>query len=291
MRFTKMHGLGNDYIYIDCMDGTFGGDDKSIVTDTSRLEEISTRLSDRHFGIGGDGIVMILPSDKADFRMRIFNADSSEARMCGNATRCIGKYVYDNHLTTKTDITLETASGVKYLQLHIGSDGSVESVTVDMGEPEFCPSRIPVVPQNGNGNVDIKATLADGKEICLTAVSVGNPHGVVFIDSFDGIDVHACGRELELHPMWPDRANIEFVRIVSPKEISMRVWERGSGETMACGTGACAVAVAAALTGRASDDVVVHLLGGDLSIKWDRDSNHVFMSGTATMVFSGDITL
>lgn len=291
MRFTKMHGLGNDYIYIDCMDGTFGGDDKSIVTDSLRLEEISSRLSDRHFGIGGDGIVLILPSDKADFRMRIFNADGSEARMCGNATRCIGKYVYDNHLTTKTDITLETASGVKYLRLHLDGEDRVESVTVDMGEPEFTPRLIPVIPSHDDGNVNIKVNLSDGSDICLTAVSMGNPHGVVFIDSFDEVDVHTCGAELEHHSMWPDRANIEFVKVNSPQDITMRVWERGSGETMACGTGACAVAVAAALTGRTSEDVTVHLLGGDLSIKWDRSSNHVFMSGTATTVFVGEIPL
>ena len=291
MRFTKMHGLGNDYIYIDCMDGTFGGDDRSIVTDSSRLEEISSRLSNRHFGIGGDGIVLILPSDNADFRMRIFNADGSEARMCGNASRCIGKYVYDNQLTEKTDITLETASGVKYLQLQIGADGKVDSVTVDMGEPEFNPRNIPVVTSANQGNVDIKVALSNGQDVKLTAVSMGNPHGVVFIDDFNDIDVHSIGRELEVHPIWPDRANIEFAKVVSPKEIIMRVWERGSGETMACGTGSCATAVASALTGRSSDEVTVHLLGGDLTIKWNRDSNHVFMTGTATTVFSGDVEL
>lgn len=291
MRFTKMHGLGNDYIYIDCMDGTFGGDDRSIVTDSSRLEEISSRLSNRHFGIGGDGIVLILPSDNADFRMRIFNADGSEARMCGNASRCIGKYVYDNQLTEKTDITLETASGVKYLQLQIGADGKVGSVTVDMGEPEFNPRNIPVVTSANQGNVDIKVALSNGQEIKLTAVSMGNPHGVVFIDDFNDIDVHSIGRELEVHPIWPDRANIEFAKVVSQKEIIMRVWERGSGETMACGTGSCATAVASALTGRSSDEVTVHLLGGDLTIKWNRDSNHVFMTGTATTVFSGEVEL
>ena len=286
-----MHGLGNDYIYIDCMDGTFGGDDRSIVTDSSRLEEISSRLSNRHFGIGGDGIVLILPSDNADFRMRIFNADGSEARMCGNASRCIGKYVYDNQLTEKTDITLETASGVKYLQLQIGADGKVESVTVDMGEPEFNPRNIPVVTSVNQGNVDIKVALSNGQEIKLTAVSMGNPHGVVFIDDFNDIDVHSIGRELEVHPIWPDRANIEFAKVVSQKEIIMRVWERGSGETMACGTGSCATAVASALTGRSSDEVTVHLLGGDLTIKWNRDSNHVYITGTATTVFSVEVEL
>ena len=223
--------------------------------------------------------------------MRIFNADGSEARMCGNASRCIGKYVYDNQLTEKTDITLETASGVKYLQLQIGADGKVESVTVDMGEPEFNPRNIPVVTSVNQGNVDIKVALSNGQEIKLTAVSMGNPHGVVFIDDFNDIDVHSIGRELEVHPIWPDRANIEFAKVVSQKEIIMRVWERGSGETMACGTGSCATAVASALTGRSSDEVTVHLLGGDLTIKWNRDSNHVFMTGTATTVFSGEVEL
>ena len=283
-----MHGLGNDYIYIDCMDGTFGGDDRSIVTDSSRLEEISSRLSNRHFGIGGDGIVLILPSDNADFRMRIFNADGSEARMCGNASRCIGKYVYDNQLTEKTDITLETASGVKYLQLQIGADGKVESVTVDMGEPEFNPRNIPVVTSVNQGNVDIKVALSNGQEIKLTAVSMGNPHGVVFIDDFNDIDVHSIGRELEVHPIWPDRANIEFAKVVSQKEIIMRVWERGSGETMACGTGACASACAMMAAGKLDREAAVHLAGGDLSVRWDEKSGQMFMTGPAVTVFDGE---
>jgi diaminopimelate epimerase len=290
MRFTKMHGLGNDYIYIDCMDGSFGGDDSSIINDNARLEEISARLSNRHLGIGGDGIVMILPSSIADFRMRIFNADGSEARMCGNASRCIGKYVYDNKLTTSTDITLETASGVKYLHLTV-ADGEVESVTVDMGEPDFVPATIPVIPGVDGGNVDIPVTLSSGKGCRLTAVSMGNPHGVMFVDDLATVDVHGVGAELERHAMWPDRANIEFAQVVSPSEIVMRVWERGSGETMACGTGSCATAVAAALTGRTNREVTIKLLGGDLKIRWDENSNHVFMTGTATTVFVGEVAL
>ena len=291
MRFTKMHGLGNDYIYIDCMDGTFGGDDRSIVTDSSRLEEISSRLSNRHFGIGGDGIVLILPSDNADFRMRIFNADGSEARMCGNASRCIGKYVYDNQLTEKTDITLETASGVKYLTLHTGTDGLVDSVTVDMGSPVFEPDNIPVVVTDGCDASHV-ALSSGGNDFVLTAVSMGNPHGVIFVDEITDELVHGIGRELEVHPIWPDRANIEFARMIGDNVIEMRVWERGSGETMACGTGACATAVAAMLTGRTSQrEVTVRLLGGDLLIRWDGESGHVFMTGGATTVFEGEVAL
>ena len=266
-----MHGLGNDYIYIDCMDGTFGGDDSSIINDDARLENISVRLSNRHTGIGGDGIIMILPSEIADFRMRMFNADGSEGRMCGNATRCIGKYVYDNRLTSNKKLTLETASGVKYVSLVTDADDKVSSVTVDMGEPDFEPSTIPVVAQ-GNGNVNIPATLSSGKEVKITAVSMGSPHPAP-------------------HAMWPDRANIEFAEVKSPSEIVMRVWERGSGETMACGTGACATAVAAALTGRASREVTIKLLGGNLQIRWDDATNHVFMTGSATLVFTGEVQL
>lgn len=285
-----MHGLGNDYIYIDCMDGTFGGDDSSIINDDARLENISVRLSNRHTGIGGDGIIMILPSEIADFRMRMFNADGSEGRMCGNATRCIGKYVYDNRLTSNKKLTLETASGVKYLSLVTDADDKVSSVTVDMGEPDFEPSTIPVVA-HGNGNVNIPATLSSGKEVKITAVSMGNPHGVVFVDNLAEADVHGTGAELETHAMWPDRANIEFAEVKSLSEIVMRVWERGSGETMACGTGACATAVAAALTGRASREVTIKLLGGNLQIRWDDATNHVFMTGPATLVFTGEVQL
>ena len=290
MKFTKMHGLGNDYIYIDCMDGSFGGADESIIGDDARLAEISRKLSDRHCGIGGDGIVMILPSDSADFRMRMFNADGSEGRMCGNASRCIGKYVYDNGYTRKCDITLETLSGVKYLHLITGSGNKIDSVCVNMGAPELTPAAIPVILEQGSSNVDIPVAVGDAA-MEITAVSMGNPHGVVFVENLDGVDVHGVGRRLELHPMWPDRANIEFAQVISPDEIKMRVWERGSGETMACGTGACATAVAAILTGRTADEVTVHLLGGDLLIKWDRQANVVYMTGDATYVFSGEMEL
>lgn len=280
-----MHGLGNDYIYIDCMDGSFGGADSSLIYDDDRLAEISRRLSDRHCGIGGDGIIMILPSDNADFKMRIFNADGSEAKMCGNGSRCVGKYVYDHHHTQKCDITLETLSGVKYLTLFPGADGKIESVTVDMGEPSFDPARIPV---KADSNLGVKAGLSDGRTMELTAVSMGNPHGVAFTSDLSDEMVLGVGPQLETHPVFPDRANIEFASVEGPADIRMRVWERGSGETMACGTGACATAVAAALTGRAGRDVTVHLRGGDLRIRWDEASGHVFMTGPATEVFSGE---
>ena len=289
MKFTKMHGLGNDYIYIDCMDGSFGGSDSSLIYDDDRLAEISRRLSDRHCGIGGDGIIMILPSDNADFKMRIFNADGSEAKMCGNGSRCVGKYVYDHHHTQKCDITLETLSGVKYLHLIPGHDGRIVSVTVDMGLPELTPNLIPVSVHAGCGNVDIPVNVA-GEDLRLTAVSMGNPHGVVFVDEVTDAHVLGTGPGLEVHPMWPDRANIEFAQVISPDEIRMRVWERGSGETMACGTGACATAVAAILTGRTNREVTVHLPGGDLRVEWNRQSGHVFMTGGATEVFSGEVS-
>lgn len=291
MKFTKMHGAGNDYIYINCLDGTFGGDDSSVLEDISLIGKISERLSHRHFGVGADGIILILPSDEADFRMRMFNADGSEGRMCGNATRCIGKYVFDNHLTDKKEITLETASGVKYLTLHTGADGLVDSVTVDMGSPVLEPVNIPVVVPDGSDASHV-AVSAGGKSFVLTAVSMGNPHGVIFVDEITDELVHGTGRELEVHPIWPDRANIEFARMIGDNVIEMRVWERGSGETMACGTGACATAVAAMLTGRTSQrEVTVRLLGGDLLIRWDGESGHVFMTGGATTVFEGEVAL
>lgn len=275
LKFTKMHGIGNDYVYLDCTASCPGN-----------LEDLARRISDRHTGVGGDGLVLILPSEIADFKMRMFNADGSEGRMCGNASRCIGKYVYERGLTDRENITLETLSGVKYLTLSVGADGKVESVTVDMGEPEFIPELIPVLADR---NLGIPAEADRGEILTVNAVSTGNPHGVVFVDDLDafGDRVHTAGPILENHPMWPERANIEFAQVISPSEIRMRVWERGSGETMACGTGACATAVAAAVTGRSGRDVTVRLLGGDLRIRWDEDSNHIFMTGPATIVADG----
>lgn len=271
--FTKMHGIGNDYIYIDCM--------KSC---PARLPDLSREMSDRHTGVGGDGIVLICPSDIADFRMRMFNNDGSEARMCGNASRCIAKYVHDHALTDKNPISLETLSGVKVLSLNMVGD-EVESVTVDMGEPSTCKDTIPVVAEGYDEVIQLPVHTPWGN-VAVTAVSMGNPHGVIFVESLDDIDFDHLGPYLESHPMWPDRANIEFAEVLSPEEIRMRVWERGTGETLACGTGACATAVAAAITRRTGRNVTIHLRGGDLQIKWD-DNGHVMMTGPATEVFTG----
>lgn len=268
-----MHGIGNDYIYLYCPDAL-----------PPRLEELAVEMSDRHTGVGGDGIILICRSDVADFKMLIYNADGSEARMCGNASRCVGKYVYEHGLTDKTAVTLETLSGIKYLTLHV-NEGHVGLVTVDMGEPVFDPAVIPVV-HAGPRAIELPVTI-DDTTVEITAVSMGNPHGVIYVKRLDDVDVHSLGRRLECHALWPDRANIEFAEVLSPTEIRMRVWERGSGETMACGTGACATAVAGAVTGRTSRHVTIHLLGGDLDIEWRENDNHVYMTGPAEMVFDG----
>lgn len=272
--FTKMHGIGNDYIYINCMESV-----------PDRLPELAEEMSDRHFGVGGDGIVLICPSDKADFRMRMFNNDGSEARMCGNASRCIAKYVHDHKLTDKTCISLETLSGIKVLSLNMSPSGEVESVTVDMGEPELNAGLVPVRSTTEKMVEEPVATSCG--EVRVTAVSMGNPHGVVFVDRIEDVPFETLGPELEKHSMWPDRANIEVLQIISPSEARMRVWERGTGETLACGTGACASAVAAALTGRCGREVTIHLRGGDLHIRW-ANNGHVMMTGGATEVFEGN---
>lgn len=273
IRFTKMHGIGNDYIYINCMEST-----------PDRLPELAIEMSDRHFGVGGDGIVLICPSEVADFKMRMFNNDGSEARMCGNASRCIARYVHDNGLTDQRRISLETLSGIKVLSLNMNSGGEVESVTVDMGEPEFIPGLVPVVTASERMvEEDVETSCGDIK---VTAVSMGNPHGVIFVDRIEDVDFDTLGPELESHDIWPDRANIEFLEVISRSEARMRVWERGTGETLACGTGACASAVAAVITGRCDRKVTIHLRGGDLAIEWG-DDGHVMMTGGATEVFDG----
>ena len=274
MNFTKMHGLGNDYIY-------FYGD-------VENPEELAVKLSDRHFGVGGDGIVLILPSDKADFRMRMFNADGSEGKMCGNATRCIGKYVYDKGYTDKTEITLETLSGIKHLKLTV-TDGKVSLVSVNMGNPILTPAEIPVNLE-GESIVDRKITV-DGKEYSITCVSMGNPHCVIF-DDIDPVDIELSkiGPVFENLEIFPDRINTEFVKVLGKNTLKMRVWERGSGETLACGTGACAVGVSAVLRGFAlrNEDITVKLLGGDLIINYDNEGT-VWMTGPAEFVFEGSI--
>ena len=275
IRFTKMHGAGNDYIYVNAMECC-----------PENPNALSIAVSDRHKGVGSDGLVLIMPSEVADFRMRMFNADGSEAQMCGNASRCIAKYVYDKGLTTKTQVTLETMKGIKILNMHL-KDGVVDSVTVDMGEPILEPNEIPVVSNDGNNLVAAPISTAAG-EYRMTSVSMGNPHGVIFVEDLDKVDVHTTGRELEIHPIWPEKANIEFAQVLNNHEIKMRVWERGSGETMACGTGACATTVAAVLEGRTDREVTMHLLGGDLHIVWDEATNHVMMTGPAEFICDGE---
>ena len=276
MKFTKMHGIGNDYIY-------FNGFEENI----DNPNELSIRLSDRHKGVGGDGIVIILPSDKADFRMRMFNADGSEGKMCGNATRCIGKYVYDKGLTDKTDITLETLSGIKKLHLTVDK-GAVEAVTVDMGKADFTAENIPVI--SDTTEVINKPVALAGKVLNITCVSMGNPHCVIFCDEVKALELEKIGPLYENDKMFPDRINTEFVKILGDNELEMRVWERGSGETMACGTGACAVAAAAVKNGICKPDefITVKLLGGDLRIKYCSDAT-VIMEGGASFVFEGTI--
>ncbi len=274
--FTKMHGIGNDYIYIDCLE-----------TMPENPAGLSIEMSPRHTSIGSDGIILICPSKIADFKMRIFNADGSEALMCGNGSRCVGKYVYDHNLTDKTEITLETLSGVKHLYLHVNdTNGKVDDVTVDMGLPSFDCEIIGVeFPQN---EMIEKPVITSIGEINITGVSMGNPHGVIFMEQIDNLSISDIGPELENHKMWLDRANIEFAEVIDEHTIKMRVWERGSGETQACGTGACATAVAAIRTGRAKSPVTVKLLGGDLTISIEKSSGHVMMQGSATEVFTGN---
>ncbi|MBE7560941.1 diaminopimelate epimerase [bacterium] len=274
MRFTKMHGIGNDYIYINCLE--------EAVADPGAL---SVRLSDRRFGVGGDGIILICRSSVADFRMRMFNADGSESEMCGNGIRCFAKYVFDKGLTRKETITVETGAGVKTIAMEVVG-GKVRRARVDMGEPILSPAQIPVnLPGEAIVNAPI---LVEDRRFFFTAVSMGNPHCVVFVDEIDDELVLGYGPRFERHALFPARVNTEFARVISPREVEMRVWERGSGETWACGTGASAVGVAGVLTGRTERRITVHLRGGDLEIEWAA-GNHVFMTGPAETVFEGTL--
>ncbi len=276
MKFTKMHGIGNDYIYVNCFEEKL-----------ENPEKVSIYVSDRHKGIGSDGLVMIMPSDKADFRMRIFNADGSEAMMCGNATRCIGKYVYDKGLTTKTEITLETNSGIKYLTL-FPENGKVEFVEVDMGKAILVPKDIPV--KSDKERFIAEPVTVDGKEYKITCVSMGNPHAIVYLDGVAELPLEKIGPSFENHELFPDRINTEFIEVIDSKNLNMRVWERGSGETFACGTGACASVVASVLNGYCNkgEEVTVHLRGGDLRITYNEDET-VIMKGPATLICDGDV--
>lgn len=273
MKFTKMQGIGNDYIYVNCFEETI-----------ENPSETAVAVSDRHFGIGSDGLVLIMPSECADFRMRMYNADGSEAEMCGNATRCVGKYVYDNGMTDKEEITLETLAGIKILRL-FPKDGKVEKVTVNMGEPVLTPPLIPV-DFMGDEFID-KCISVEGQEYAITCVSMGNPHAIVYMDDIEALDIKEIGPKFEYHQIFPKRTNTEFVKVLDKDTLQMRVWERGAGETLACGTGACAVLVSSVLNGLCNRKATVQLLGGDLEIEWKEEDNCVYMTGTATKVFEG----
>lgn len=277
MKFTKMQGLGNDYIYVDCTQ-------KSI----DNISEVAKKVSDRHFGIGSDGLVLILPSDKADFRMRMFNSDGSESEMCGNAIRCVGKYVFDNKLTDKNNIKIETLAGIKVLELEI-QGGKVVLVRVDMGEPILTPENIPAL---GNKERFISEPIEiDGQTYSVTAVSMGNPHAISYVDNVDNFPLYEVGPKMETNKHFPRKVNAEFVQIIDKSTLKMRVWERGAGETLACGTGASAVLVASVLNGVSERTATIKLLGGDLLIEWSEKDNHVYMTGPAVKVFEGEIDI
>lgn len=277
MKFTKMHGIGNDYVYVNCFEES-----------VKNPAEVSKFVSDRHFGIGSDGLILISPSAIADFRMNIYNADGSQAEMCGNGIRCVAKYVYDYGLTDKTEISVETLAGIKYLRLQV-ENGKVASVEVNMGAPILEPKEIPVAVEESpvvNVPVEVK-----GKIYHMTCVSMGNPHAIIFMNNVKDLDIEAIGPYFENHTVFPKRTNTEFVEVLDRNTVNMRVWERGSDETLACGTGACATTVACILNDKTENEVTVHLLGGNLKIRWDREANQVYMTGPATVVFDGEITL
>lgn len=295
LRFTKMEGLGNDYVYMDCME-----------KEPENPSALAVAVSDRHFGVGADGLILICPSKKADFQMKMYNADGSRGEMCGNGIRCVGKYVYDKGLTDKTSLVIETLAGLRRLELTLSGHGTrehqedqatalprpeVEQVTVDMGSPILEASKIPVSMELiGDDAIDVPIRV--GRQLYhMTCVSMGNPHAVVYLDAqqeLDDFPLGEIGPMFEHHPYFPQRVNTEFVKVIDRNTLAMRVWERGSGETLACGTGACAVAVSSVINGFTSDDVTVRLQGGDLHIRWDRQENKVYMTGSARIVFEGE---
>jgi diaminopimelate epimerase len=276
MRFTKMHGAGNDYIYVNGFAEKFPADPA----------KLAIAMSDRHKGVGGDGLILICPSEVADVRMRMYNVDGSEAEMCGNGIRCVAKYVYDHAIAKKPELKIETGRGVLTLQLFPGADGKIEKVRVNMGPPILDAAKIPTTLP-GSPPKDVPLDVA-GKTLSVTCISTGNPHCVTFVDEVHDDWVLRIGPLIEKHPAFPRKVNAEFIHVVSPREFVMRVWERGSGETQACGTGACAAAVAGMVTGRLERKVLAHLPGGDLELEWPTDEAPVFMTGPATEVFSGD---
>ena len=276
MRFTKMQGLGNDYVYVNCMEEK-----------VENPSEAAKRVSDRHFGIGSDGLILICPSEKADFEMAMYNADGSRSEMCGNGIRCVAKYVYDYGLTDKTSISVETLGGIKYLDLTV-EDGKVSLVRVDMGRPELRADQIPIICE---AEVIDEPIVVDGMEYRITGVSMGNPHAVVFLEDLEGLDIEKIGPKFENHERFPKRINTEFVKVIDRTHVEMRVWERGSGETLACGTGSCAAAVACMLNGLTDSAVTVKLLGGELFIEWDQEADVIYMTGPASMVYEGEYVI
>jgi diaminopimelate epimerase len=277
MKFTKMHGAGNDYVYVDC----FNQDIPEDVADLARV------ISHRHFGVGGDGLICIRPSEVADARMQMLNADGSESEMCGNGIRCVAKFVYDHDIARKKTMQIETGAGVLDLELSTGENDLVTEVTVDMGPPELDAPKIPTTLAQSGQVIDHSVEFA-GQQVAVTCVSMGNPHCIVFVEKATDELVLGLGPKIETDPRFPNRTNVEFIEVISPTEVRQRTWERGSGETWACGTGASAVCVAGVLTGRTQRKILNHLLGGDLTLQWDEASNHVMMTGGATEVFSGD---
>ncbi len=284
MRFTKMHGLGNDYVYVNCF--------------KEKIENppaVARFVSDRHFGVGADGLILICPSAEADFKMEMYNADGSRGEMCGNGIRCVAKYVYDYRLTDKSRISVETLGGTKYLELTV-RDGKVALVKVDMGKPELEASKIPVILDGASGGGDNRHVihepiLVNGTQYHMTGVSMGNPHAVVFVEDVKNMDLEKIGPYFENHERFPQRINTEFVKVIDENTLEMRVWERGSGETLACGTGACAALAAGVLNGFTKNKAEVRLLGGALQIEWDREANRIYMTGPAVTVFDGEIDI
>jgi len=275
MKFTKMHGLGNDYVYVSTFDQKLPGEPSAL----------AVVVSDRHFGVGGDGLILIGPSEQADARMRMFNADGSEGEMCGNGVRCVAKYVHDHGIAPNPRVTIETGRGILTLDLEVAG-GKAQRVRVDMQAPILNASEIPTtLPGNPPLNVPLEV---DGQTLAVTAVSMGNPHAVIYVDGVAEFPVERVGPLIETHPAFPKRVNVHFVEVLSPTEVRMRTWERGSGITLACGTGACAVCVAGVLTGRTETRLLAHLPGGDLLLEWQGDGHSVFMTGPATEVFSGE---
>lgn len=280
MKFTKMHGCGNDYVYVNGFEEHIPDDKKS---------ELAIRLSNRNFGIGSDGLIFINPGKAAEFEMEMYNADGSRSEMCGNGIRCVGKYIYDHGLSDKTQISVESAGAIKYLTLFAGEDNKIEKVRVNMGSPILESKLVPVISDNEKV-IDEEINVC-GKEYKMTCVSMGNPHAVVFMDDVENLDIDAIGPYFENHERFPKRTNTEFVKIIDRNHVFMRVWERGTGETLACGTGCCATAVACVLNGLTDEKVNVKVLGGNIEIEWDRAENIVYMTGPATVSFEGEIKI